>query len=275
MYTSIRTVLNDLNEKIPAEFWDENEILERCSKAMEKIGTYVSLEKKVAYLTVIDHVGYLPKGLVNIEQIAYKRSNIITDLDRASLSELVGIENESYYDGFFVSPYYYNNFRPLRLATSGFSHGRDCEDCNNVESQGEQEYVVRPNGTIMTSFKDGHVCIAYDRYPIDEEGDFLIPDKESVKQAITNYCLAHIFEKRMIMMEQGAQGLFEWYFRKAEVDMTKAKAEMMMPGVDVYENLRQMQRLIPVNRRYYSFFGNLATPEYTYPSGIFHNNRRL
>jgi hypothetical protein len=157
-FVSIRTILDQISDVYDSNLWNEMTAIEHIARAMSYIKAPKQLEPAVALVKVENHKACLPNGIVYLEMIGYKANHTITEYDLTDIKEAVGHSNDNYYAGFFYSDYYQKHFRPLRLASSPFAVASTCDDCephNNTN-----EYIILPNGTIQTSFKEGYVCIA-------------------------------------------------------------------------------------------------------------------
>jgi hypothetical protein len=274
-YTSIKAVLSNIASTFPKDVWDEADALEWAAFALEKVRCHVNLDQAIAFLSVTNHRAKLPKGLVILNQAAYKSVRELTTEDLADLESELLIPTESYYAG-FVGLTERFNYRPMRKATGTFSLQKACEDCDEMYPIGEPEYTLMANGCIHTSFSTGDVCISFMKYPMDENGDFLIPDHIDVIQAITYYVNTRIWEKRMNMKEEGARQMFEMYLGLFETAATKATGKLMMPDIDTLQNIKdQTDRFFPASNKYYSFFGNLNSPERPYMGGRWSRNLYL
>lgn len=57
-----------------------------------------------------------------------------------------------------------------------------CTDCNH-------EFVVDSSLVLTSTLKNGTLLVAYKGYPVDEEGLALIPDDETLKEALFHFVL--------------------------------------------------------------------------------------
>lgn len=264
----IQSVLEGL--PISSELWTERDVLEDAARAMEMIGLVAQYQSDVKLLKVTNHKTLLPKGLVMINQIAFKTDFTINSNDEFDIKKALGIDNEPYMQNstlwlhttWIQSPHYQNKWKPLRLSTNTFALAVHQDNCINIVAKCDESYTVTPDGVITTSFKDGYIAISYLRYPMDCDGNFLIPDSEYYKQALRAYIMMRIWEYRMNMKEEGADKLYMNYSNQWSLMKAKATAEINLPSLDELENIRNVQtRLVPRYRRYFSFFGNLGKEE--------------
>ncbi len=296
--TSIERVLAGLYRDLsPSIELNESDMVEWAGEALEFIGAYTQMDEKVEYIRVDDYRALIPCGLHRIVQIAYKftegapsTTSALTTCDSTATTCTTGacvscdtetctdlcthtsqlISNASlfleYYKpgAFSQTPYYYNNFRPLRLAGSHFSQakGMHCENCVNLSSTCEHEYSV-DHPYLRTDFKSGYICLAFVGQALDERGYPMIPDEVSYIEAIKKYIIYKVKYAEFL------QGLLNpTIFAKLEDDWhwycQQARGKANMPKtIDELENLKQQRvRLIPQQNSYYGFFGNMSSSEH-------------
>lgn len=268
-FVSIKSVLSSLEDTMASVHWDEGSILENAYTAVAKIGIYQQYEEDVYFTLVEDHKACLPVGIVQINQIAYKKDLTLPKDEIEEYERILGIDNEEYMQNsslavqaFLNSKKYGDNWGIMRLATNKFANAVHCKDCVNFYATCNEEYSVHPDGTITTSFKEGYLCIAYLRMPVDEDGYIMIPDNEEYKDAIRIYLLARIWESRMNAKEEGAMGMHQYYLRRWSTAKAKAMADVRMPDLAEMENLKNVAvRLLPKFNRFAGGFGNLNSQE--------------
>ena len=191
--------------------------------------------------------------------------NIIGDYEVAYYRPFFNLQYE--YGMFRHSTYYQRDWQPVRLTNHSFFNSLVCreKEFNQLYTSAEDEYTIVQD-KLRFSFKEGFVAISYLRNPIDiETGYPMIPDDESARAAITYYLGWKVKERECWNHREGACQLAE----KAEMKWLKYikqfRNKTKMPyGVDQYENLRQgSMYVLPNNKRYYGFFGNLNRAETT------------
>jgi hypothetical protein len=182
-----------------------------------------------------------------------------TDKSTIALAELW---TEYYGNPFTTTSAYHNEWVPIRLATGSF---RDADmhssGCANLKSQSKMTYKI-DNPYIKTNFKEGHICIAFIRQPLDDKGWPMIPDTVHYVEAIKKYLVYKIKYSEFL---QGAihPNIYEKLEQDWHLYCRQARNTMLMPStIDEMENLKDSwKRLIPQEKRYYGFFGNLSSPE--------------
>lgn len=274
-WTSIKHVLKEVSDAIPAKYWqDESTVLDWLESAAEKIGVEPQYESRVAFMKVVDHTLALPKGMISLNQMAYKVDREITDADLDYLQNLIGHDNTNFYNGFYGSGYYKRAYQPLRISNNSFGPMYDSDEAQHLYTNAEHEAIITPYGYARVSFKTGVVVIGYKSYPLDECGDIMIPDDPDYHTALKDYCLMKMWERRMNMREESAYQMYRQY----KSDWTRMRAmvrgNLLLPDtVDEHEDIRQMNTgIVPDNRKYYSFFGNLAVEEVQNSNGRLPNN---
>ncbi len=266
-FISIKSVLDDVVRFIPPDSFNEMEIIEDCSKAMDKIGYILQYEPAIAFVPIKQYKGCLPKGLVQLNQIAYKTNFAITQDDIVSIRELTSLDVNNYpSDGLplalLQSSWYRSHWQPLRLSTNTFALSVLCEDCGLLSCPTcEYEDTILPDGHIVTNFPEGYVCVSYMKYPTDCDGEFLIPDNENYKEALKNFALMRQWEIRWNMKEEGSERLYMKYQAQWGLFKAKATADMRIT-LDSLENVKNIRnRLIVRENSFNRFFGNLNSSE--------------
>lgn len=266
-FISIKAILDDVVRFIPPDSFNEMEIIEDCSKAMDSIGYILQYEPAVAFVKINNYKGCLPKGLVQLNQIAYKTNFSITQDDIASIRQLTSLDEETYPSNglplaLLQSQWYRSHWQPLRLSTNTFAMSVLCEDCGMISCPTcEYEYTLLPDGHIVTNFSEGFVCVSYLKYPVDCNGEFLIPDNENYKEALKNFALMRQWEIRWNMKEEGSEKLYSKYQSLWGLFKAKATADMRIT-LDSLENVKNIRtRLIPKYNGFNRFFGNLNSGE--------------
>ena len=182
-----------------------------------------------------------------------------TDKSTIALAELW---TEYYGNPFLTTNAYHNEWIPIRLATGSF---RDADmhtsGCANLKSHSKMTYKI-DHPYLKTNFKEGHICIAFIRQPLDDKGWPMIPDTVQYVEAIKRYLIYKIKYSEFLQgvinpniyakIEQD----WHWYCRQAR------NVELMPSTIDEMQNLKNSwKRLIPQEKRYYGFFGNLSNEE--------------
>lgn len=169
------------------------------------------------------------------------------------------------YDKYRNSSFFKRSFAPVRLSDHSFFNSLVCreEEAENLYSSSEYEYTIVQD-KLRFSFREGFIVVAYLRHPIDTSTGYpMIPDDESIRAAVTYYLGWKVKERECWNHRQGSCQLAD----KAEMRWLKYvkqfKNKTKMPyGADQYENLKQgSMYILPNNKRYYGFFGNLNRGE--------------
>jgi len=189
--------------------------------------------------------------------------NILGDYEVAYYRPFFNLQYE--YGQFRCSNYYERVWSPIRLSNHSFFNSLVCreEQFEEMYSSTEDEYTIVQD-KLRFSFKEGFVALSYLRHPLDAETGYpMIPDDESIRAAVTYYIGWKVKERESWNHREGAAQLAD----KAELRWLKYvkqfKNKTKMPyGADQYENLKQgSMYLLPRQKRYYGFFGNLNKAE--------------
>lgn len=294
-YTSIDRIFAKFARDISANF-DEGDLIEWTGEALEFIGSVKLYEEAVAIIEVKNHQFALPNGIHQIQQIArdtrwkgpdqdplcpakvilslpYSQDPppslpVVMDCYGSPMSDYDLAYYRPYYDlkaehlGWHASDTYRQRFTPIRLATSSFGLGlvddqKDCQSC-------QDEYQVIRNKIVRVSFREGSVSLSFLRQVLDEETGYpLIPDTVEHTTAITKYITMKTQEREFYAGRDGAkmrldkaEADWQWYCKMA------SNKDLMPHGIDEHQNwLDSRQRMLPNNRQYFGFFGNMNKPE--------------
>ena len=293
--TSIERVIAGLYRDLkPVVELSENDLIEWAGEALEQIGAYTQLEEKIASLTVDGYKAILPSGVHKVIQVAYKYTEgspsttpMLTTASPCTTCSTNGCDPEcptcadvcetsaqliqnaelflQYYkpNSFRATGYYYDHYKPLRLASGPFAipNTAECADCTGISANCDQEYSL-DWPYIKTSFKQGYICVAYVGQALDDRGFPLIPDEVSYVEAIKRYIIYKLKYSEFLQGQTPPQ-----VYAKLEEDWhwycAQARSKATMPDtIDKLQNLKDQHiRLIPKVSRYQGFFGNLHTVE--------------
>lgn len=294
-YVSIDTVFAALARDLKEYSVSEGEVIEWCGMALEATQTAGVYDTAVAFREVVDYQCELPTHMHVILQIARNNkftgsgitpAQVITDATTLNQVDVPVALDENgtplnAYDLAYYRPYFdligeyvttgleqpnMNHFTPVRLANHVFFNTivAQEQDFENIYSTCRDEYTIVSDSHLRFSFKEGQVAISYLRQKLDCETGFpMIPDTYSNKQALISYVRFKLKEIDFYQNRQGSDSRLQ----KAESDWQwycgQAKNENFMPQtIDEWENLMQQRSYImPQTRRYYGFFGKLATAE--------------
>jgi hypothetical protein len=182
------------------------------------------------------------------------------------------------YYGWSNTQAYLSNYTPVRLATGSFFDTiLDPNYDRSLYNNCKDEYRVIQGKTLRFSFSTGFVCIGFDRSVRDPQTGYpMIPDTISHITAIVSYIKKKKIEIDFVNKREGSVQLlqyfddqWQWYCGQA------SNLDKMPQGIDEHQNIYdQRNYLLPDWSKYYSYFGNLAKPEYRkYNDPDWRNNR--
>jgi hypothetical protein len=298
---SIDTIISKLYREI--QFMpdsSEADLVEYVGEALDAIGAFAQYEEDICFINIENHRGDLPRGLVEIIQVALSTNHIdskeclsttcsISDetkdcdiRNKDKCTEEVVKECWSAHNQYFIpeqryldaiyeydirwmyTPYFYRNFIPMRLSTGTMNSllGMHRDYARDLSINSPYEYKIL-NNQIVTSNQTGTIALAYTRMPIDENGFPMIPDMQEYREAITKYIIYKMSYIRFLNNEPNFRGIYE----KLESDWhwycKQAKNAMLFPTtLDEKQNMKDItHRMLPISNGYYGFFGNINTPE--------------
>lgn len=256
-FIKLKSVLPDLASTLSPTFWNEADAIEWAFKAMRKIDSFEQYEVAMSFIPVASHKCNLPSDLKKMVLASYK-VDTNTSFDLEAIQNELQIDNENWYAGFTQAGLYISDYSPLRLESSPFSNQVLCDECDNIATHAEHSYRINPNMTLTLSFEAGSVCLAYLRFAVDCDDDYLIPDEEEYIDAVRSYILSRYWEARWNANDEPARDKFEYYSLRWQTLCRKVKGKLKRWNIiDVLENIRQQgHRLIPNERNYYTAFSS-------------------
>lgn len=108
----------------------------------------------------------------------------------------------------------------------------------------DHSFEIEAKCCMTVSPKEGYVMIFYRRPPMDENGDYLIPDMAEVKLALKNYVMMEINERLWNQGESGAQGRYLQYLRQWEITNAAAIGQMLKPSLSELYAIATQNRLV-------------------------------
>lgn len=264
-FVSIRTVIPDVLDTLDESLFSIGDVLEWASKAMAQMNIYETFEETVVIKQVQNYETFLPCGLLQVNQILYKLSDTFTEEDLCECKAANQVYKDFAAKNFINSNYVGRSWLPLRASTNGFITSVLCSNSPNLITNCQKEYTILPSGKVVTSFKDGWIIISYLRAPMDEHGDFLIPNDEELVQALRFYIMFRMWERRWNMKEEGAKERFEFYHGKWGLYKNMVRGSAKLPSSDQWQNIIEYSTsLLPKKDRYYNYFGTLGVPDTTF-----------
>lgn len=241
-YTSIKSVLFNLSLTIDERYWQELNILEWATAALRSMNILPVLEDKVALITLCAHKATLPSDLRFLTQLAYRD----TTLPDISLPE----NTASAYP-----------WKAMRLSASPFALSicldrsiTQCTDCHHT-------FSISPDLTVTSSAEEGEIMVSYKAFPVHEDGTALIPDDETLKEALLHYVLYRYWMAKFQMKEDGAESRLQFHLSQWST-LSKKAMNLNKPSIAEMDNIMRIwNRLLPRQNRFDQMFLPLTNQE--------------
>lgn len=261
-FISIKAAIPDVFDTLDSTFANVGDILEWSSKALSQMNIYEFYEEKLAFRQVVNYQTYLPCGLLQVNQILYKKNLTETDVQSCNCANNV---YKSFEDKYLMrSDYWQENWKPLRASTNNFLLSVLCSNSPNFLTNCAEEFTILPNGKVVTSFKDGWILISYLSAYMDDDGNFMIPDDAELIEALRSYVMARIWERRWNMKEEGSESRFQFYLNRWSLFKNMMRGKFKLPTAEQRQNIIDYSTsILPKRDRYYKYFGTLSVPDYT------------
>lgn len=236
--TSIKSVVAQVAMILDDRYWNDTVILENVTRAYRQMNIEQKWEKMVVKLDIADHKATLPSNYKEILQVAYPiaQDNLTQDLNKRWMA--------------------------MRESSNTIFH-QDCTPCTGQLCANNCPHTYSVSDDVLTtSMQDGCVLVAYYGYPVDAAGDSLIPDDETLKEALFHYVLYRYWLQKDLMKEQGADKRVQFHMQMWATLSQKAQ-NLNLPTVGTLENIRANRaRLVAKGNAFDSFFGDLNLNHY-------------
>lgn len=226
---------------LPIDSLDQDKALEYVYQAFDKIGYRGYYLEKISELKIENFSSPLPTDLVKIGAVVmhHNRDENCTTEEGSTESlqnsdQILRIQNQGIVNNYNMYNGLQNigaNYTILRNMNSPFTNGMLCPRCANINSNCDITYSITPDRRIITSVDDVYLCISYLTYPVDSEGDLMIPDNADLLDALSAYASMKYAEEMMWKNPQTYKTLFDMYSQKWAVQSSKVKAQNQMDNI--------------------------------------------
>lgn len=265
-YVSIKSALRFVPKPL-FNHSDELDFLSWMLDAYRMLDLPVTMENKIQIFEIENGKVSLPDDLKEINSITYMDTNPSQSDTDSFVDCICNAESNANtedtnnpcqytlaYKQFLDSPYYQNNYKPLKfIGNYGTSllcsdcPNRFCSECNNV-------FSIDKNRNIRTNIDSGFLCIDYATEMTNDSGEYLIQDLTELKQYLAYYAVAKHWEERASIRETGADKSAQEYLSKAEIFFKKCRSILIMRGINPtavseaqYDNY---QKLLQIPEKY-------------------------
>lgn len=253
-YTSIKSILYDLSLTIDDRYWNEIKFTEWLVHGLRQMNVAPALVEKSIQLEVIQHKAELPSDLKYLTQVVEFVGGYVSQ----TVEEL-DLPDTSTWTSTSAS---YIPWRPMRLTSNPF-HSNICTDstmyyCTDCAN----EFSVSPSMVLTTTLDEGIIMVAYLAYATSDSGDVLIPDNESLKEALLHYALFRYWMSKMQMKEAGADKLMKFHMDMWHMHSRRASGILNKPDINQLENIMSNHnRLVPRTNKFQQMFTTLGNRE--------------
>ena len=258
---SINAVIPSIFQMIPPDSGITLDFIqERVSNAWAAIWTKKVKQNRIILRAINNHIVELPKSFYAINTVMYK-----PDLDDEDLEELVKtlqidlvnevVTEKNLFE--FKKSRLYSGFAPMRvghdamtlyyMATGAFVNNA-CMDCEHTFSI-ENEYCMK------VSPRKGFVLIEYECPPVGSDGFYLIPDIQSIRDALYLAGMYAVWEYLYNYAHEGADGRMQKYRREYTVQATAAQNDLLLLNLFEHYNALSTNKIVknaPYSRIFFS-----------------------
>jgi len=233
-YTPLNAILD--RSYFPANLRKESnddDILSYGLDAYRLLNLPLEYQRKIEVKEIINHNVELPSDIHDINLVTYLNSDSCVNNDSNNLMPIAHNENYNiFYKIWQDSQFYNERFLPMR--NIGNSASISCTTCNNsLLNKCSETFSITPAKSLMTSIKDGFVCLDYDAEIKDENGNFLIINTPEIKRYLGLYAQMQLWLERAAGKEEQAFSMYKELTRMTELAMRKARGIQIMKNIDI------------------------------------------
>jgi hypothetical protein len=242
---------------------DEDLIMEFAIRGMEHLASNKSYEMAVCFVNIENNQGAFPPGMLGIHGVMYKTGNHLDEMWTyvTTLSDANGdddLPKEERVRGYLdplrnIITFKVTDFEPVRaMENSGW---RYLPLSNNAWDRSiicHQEFVGTScsdwyipdvsSNRFLTSFESGYLAVTYLRYPMNKDGEFLIPDMPEYTEALESYVLCKLYQRMWHNSKQGAEQKYNHYLTKWQWLCAAAIARMEMLSIPEWLNVEKQNK---------------------------------
>lgn len=257
-YIPINSILYDLALTIDDRYWNEAKMLQWLIHGVRQINIEALFVDNVSVLEVVAHKAQLSQDFMYLTQIAYSVEDVV-----GNCSSDIGLDGpENFISGIIDADCAASvNWKAMRLTTNPY-HKSICMDSTIMNCAAcEHSFSISPSGVITTTLPSGTILVAYKGYPIDSDNHILIPDDETLKEALLHYVLYRYWMSKYQMKEDGADSRLKFHL-SMWATLSKKSMNLNLPDVNQLENLKAIHnRLLPRTNRFQQLFLTLNQRE--------------
>ena len=238
-YVPIDSVLYDLSLTLDFKFVNEAAVKEWLYRGFRQLGISAKIEPKVKILEVFQHTTKLPADFIYLNQVAHYLNDECTN---------------------DCSPdYSLAQFSPMKLSSSSFATALCADPSITFCPTCLHEFNISSDLTLTTTLPVGLIAVSYLGYPVDEAGLILIPDDETVKEALLHYTLYRYWMSKYQVKEEGADQRLQFHLSMWNT-LSKKAYNLNLPDISTLENIKNIRNnLVPKQNEFLNFFTNLSS----------------
>lgn len=236
----LKTVLYQISLDLDPNLWNESTVLEHSLKAARKMGSIHLYSDKLEYYTFDNYKFTYPKNMKYLGQVFIYNSSINkpTATNQILLDELQRLTLAPH-------PEYFITHAPSTTRSRNkwalvYDNPGVMTPCMNIGScflqmKNHQEYAE-------LNVCSGLVMLSYKEYAVNTDGEYMIPDNENYKEALTHYVMYKYYDGK-IKADASQENTRErsWHLQRYAILSAKAVAEVNEPTENQLESIRKNQ----------------------------------
>lgn len=248
-FISIKAVLYNISLLIDDKYWNETKVLEWAVRGLRQLGIMQNYVQSAQIFEVTDNKVILPKELQSVLQVFYTEQKEISssNLNLPPNSNLTSKLRED-----INTPLW----KPMKR--DNLSVNLNTLDERYVNRDCAHSYAISTENILTTTLSNGYIGVTYLQYPVDKDNIPLMPDDETVKEALTHFVLYYYWMSKYMMKEEGAEQRIKFHLEMWQTLSMKSK-NLNAPDLTTLEKLRvEHTNIIPKSNHFQELFLNFG-----------------
>lgn len=186
-------------------------------------------EEVLKIIRVENFKAKIPADAKDIHLVTYFASSDDLLTPECNTEEIEEISDVASMQDFVTSDLYQKRFYPLKFKGNS---SRVCCTCPTLMGNCPQYFSIDINKNIVTSFREGYICLFYSRPIKDSDDNYLIYDYPEVINYLAYSAAFQHAQDRIWRHEEGAVGLYERYMDLTDTWWKKATGVIRLRNLD-------------------------------------------
>jgi hypothetical protein len=230
-YVPIDRILLDLPKSI-RENNEDSDLLMWALDAYNQLDIWDRYEESVAFLEIDNHKTKIPVDAKEVHFVSYLTSKRPSKGFREASCDPKDPRNViplSKMQSYVRSSYYRQNFFPLKFKGNSSTI---CCTCPTQIPNCPQYFNIDKNRNIVTSFRQGIICLFYSRPMKDDSGNYMIIDLPEVIKYLSYSVQFQAIQERLWRHEEGSISIYDRIIDLVDTYYMKAKGTLRLRNIN-------------------------------------------